>query len=35
MATLPVYDMDKTEVGSIEVRDDVFAAEVNRHLFMK
>ena len=33
MATLPVYDMDKTEVGSIEVRDDVFAAEVNRHLF--
>lgn len=33
MATLPVYDLSKTEVGSIEVRDDVFATEVNRHLF--
>ena len=33
MATLPVYDMSKTEVGSIDVQDAVFAAEVNRHLF--
>ena len=33
MATLPVYDMSKTEVGSIDVQDTVFAAEVNRHLF--
>jgi large subunit ribosomal protein L4 len=33
MATLPVYDLSKTEVGSIDVQDDIFAAEVNRHLF--
>lgn len=33
MATLPVYDMSKTEVDSIDVRDEIFAAEVNRHLF--
>lgn len=33
MATLPVYDMSKTEVASIDVQDEIFAAEVNRHLF--
>lgn len=33
MATLPVYDMSKTEVDSIDVQDEIFAAEVNRHLF--
>jgi large subunit ribosomal protein L4 len=33
MATLPVYDLSKTEVGSIDVQDSVFAVEVNRHLF--
>jgi large subunit ribosomal protein L4 len=33
MATLPVYNLKQEEVGSIEVADDVFAAEVNRHLF--
>ncbi len=33
MATLPVYNLNREEVGSIEVSDAVFAAEVNRHLF--
>lgn len=33
MATLPIYNLDREEVGTIEVADDVFAAEVNRHLF--
>ena len=33
MATLPVYDMSKTEVDSIDVKDEIFATEVNRHLF--
>lgn len=33
MATLPVYNLDREEVGSIEVDDAVFAAEVNRNLF--
>jgi large subunit ribosomal protein L4 len=33
MATLPVFDLTKNEVGSIEVSDDVFATEVNPHLF--
>jgi large subunit ribosomal protein L4 len=33
MATLPVYDLGKNEVGTIDVQDEVFGAEVNRHLF--
>ena len=33
MATLPVYNQLKEEVGSIEVADSVFKAEVNRDLF--
>jgi len=33
MATLPVYNLSREEVGSIEVSDDIFATEVNRHLF--
>lgn len=33
MATLPVYNLSREEVGSIEVSDDVFAVEVNQHLF--
>jgi large subunit ribosomal protein L4 len=33
MATLPIYNLNREEVGSIEVADAVFAAEVNRHLF--
>jgi large subunit ribosomal protein L4 len=33
MATLPVYNLQREEVGSIEVSDDVFAGEVKRHLF--
>jgi large subunit ribosomal protein L4 len=33
MATLPIYNLSREEVGSIEVSDDIFAAEVNRHLF--
>ena len=33
MATLPVINLKREEVGSIEVADDIFAAEVNRHLF--
>ncbi|MBV71553.1 MAG: 50S ribosomal protein L4 [Myxococcales bacterium] len=33
MATLPVYNLKREEVGSIEVSDAIFAAEVKRHLF--
>ncbi|MGC6419198.1 MAG: 50S ribosomal protein L4 [Bradymonadia bacterium] len=33
MATLPVYNLKREEVGSIEVADNVFAAEVKKHLF--
>ena len=33
MATLPIYNLSREEVGSIEVSDDIFAAEVKRHLF--
>lgn len=33
MATLPVYNLSREEVGAIEVSDTVFAAEVNQHLF--
>ena len=33
MATLPVYNLKREEVGSIEVADEVFAAEVKKHLF--
>jgi len=33
MATLPVYDLGKNEVGTIDVQDEVFGVEVNRHLF--
>ena len=33
MATLPVYNLRREEVGKIEVSDEVFGAEVNRHLF--
>lgn len=33
MATLPVYNLNREEVGSIEVDDEIFAAEVKQHLF--
>lgn len=33
MATLPLYNLDGEEVGNIDVADDVFGAEVKRHLF--
>lgn len=33
MATLPVYNLSREEVGTIDVSDAVFAAEVNQHLF--
>lgn len=33
MATLPIYNLSREEVGTIEVSDDIFAAEVNEHLF--
>lgn len=33
MATLPVYDLNKQQVGEIEVSDSVFATEVKEHLF--
>lgn len=33
MATLPVYNLSREEVGTIEVSDAIFAAEVNQHLF--
>lgn len=33
MATLPVYNLRREEVGKIEVSDEVFGADVNRHLF--
>ncbi len=32
MATLPVIDLEGSEVGKIEVSDDVFGAEVREHL---
>lgn len=33
MATLPIYDLNREEIGSIEVDDAIFAGEVKRHLF--
>jgi large subunit ribosomal protein L4 len=33
MATLSVFNLQREEVGSIEVSDDIFAGEVKRHLF--
>lgn len=33
MATLPIYNLNREEVGTIEVSDDVFAGEVKHHLF--
>lgn len=33
MATLPVYNLSREEVGTIDVSDTVFASEVNQHLF--
>jgi large subunit ribosomal protein L4 len=33
MATLPVYNLRREEVGKIEVSDEIFGADVNRHLF--
>jgi len=33
MATLPLYNLDREEIGHIEVSDQVFATEVRRHLF--
>ncbi|RJO73258.1 MAG: 50S ribosomal protein L4 [Myxococcales bacterium] len=33
MAVLKVYDLKKAEVGTIEVADEIFAAEVNPNLF--
>ena len=33
MATLPLYNLNRESVGSIEVSDEIFAAEVNRNLF--
>lgn len=33
MATLQVYNLNREEVGTIEVSDSVFAGEVNRNLF--
>lgn len=33
MATLPVYNLRREEVGKIDVSDEVFGANVNRHLF--
>lgn len=33
MATLPLYNLNREEIGRIEVADEVFAAEVRRHLF--
>jgi large subunit ribosomal protein L4 len=33
MATLPLYNLNREQVGSIDVEDDIFGAEVNRNLF--
>ena len=33
MATRPVYNLRREEVGKIEVSDEIFGADVNRHLF--
>lgn len=33
MATLPLYNLNREEIGRIEVADDIFATEVKRHLF--
>ncbi|MEZ4471799.1 MAG: 50S ribosomal protein L4 [bacterium] len=33
MATLPIYNLNREEIGQIEVSDDIFGAEVRRHLF--
>lgn len=33
MATLPIYNLDREEVGTMEVDGNIFAAEVKQHLF--
>jgi len=33
MATLPLYNLNREQVGSIDVEDEIFGAEVNRNLF--
>jgi large subunit ribosomal protein L4 len=33
MAKFDVYDLSKKKVGELELKDEVFAAEVNEHLF--
>lgn len=33
MATLPIYNLNREEIGSIDVSDDIFAGQVKRHLF--
>jgi large subunit ribosomal protein L4 len=33
MATLPIFNLNREEIGQIEVDDTVFAGEVKRHLF--
>jgi large subunit ribosomal protein L4 len=33
MAKFDVYDLSKNKVGELELKDEVFAAEVNEHLF--
>ena len=33
MAMLPLYNLNREEIGSIEVSDQVFGVEVRRHLF--
>lgn len=33
MATLPIYNLNREEIGSIDVNDDIFAGQVKRHLF--
>jgi large subunit ribosomal protein L4 len=33
MAKLPIYNLNREEIGSIDVSDDIFATQVKRHLF--
>jgi large subunit ribosomal protein L4 len=33
MATLPIFNLDREEVGTLEVNDAIFGAEVKPHLF--
>lgn len=33
MAKLPIYNLNREEIGSIDVSDDIFAGQVKRHLF--